>query len=29
VKIKNAENEIASADEQLVLEEGPLMKHTR
>lgn len=29
VKIKNAENDIAGADEQLVLEEGPLMKHSR
>jgi tetratricopeptide (TPR) repeat protein len=29
VKIKNAENEIAGADEQLALEEGPLMKHSR
>lgn len=29
VKIKNVESDIASADEQLVLEEGPLMKHTR
>eukprot|EP00598_Pedospumella_elongata_P011723 CAMPEP_0185015530 /NCGR_PEP_ID=MMETSP1098-20130426/99884_1 /TAXON_ID=89044 /ORGANISM="Spumella elongata, Strain CCAP 955/1" /LENGTH=325 /DNA_ID=CAMNT_0027544659 /DNA_START=1 /DNA_END=975 /DNA_ORIENTATION=+ len=29
VKIKNTESDIASADEQLVLEEGPLMKHTR
>ncbi len=29
VKIKNIESDIASADEQLVLEEGPLMKHTR
>jgi tetratricopeptide (TPR) repeat protein len=29
VKIKNAESDIAVADEQLVLEEGALMKHSR
>lgn len=29
VKVKNTENDIAGSDEQLSLEEGALMRHTR